>query len=67
MTGRLALYSDPAPRDDWQMGFILTPRPKCGELKCGAPKCGGPKCGGPKCGGPKCGCPKCVRPKCGGS
>ena len=28
MTDRLALYSDPAPLDDWQIGFIFTPRPR---------------------------------------
>ena len=25
MTGRLVLYSDPAPSDDWQIGFVFRP------------------------------------------
>ena len=28
MTGRWVLYSDPAPGDDWHIGYIFGPRPE---------------------------------------
>ena len=28
MTGRLVLYADPDPGDDWQIGFIFRPFPE---------------------------------------